>query len=86
MEIMTKRYNKQLMKLSLELDEYIIKHPKEYDKIPDKAVIMITLKYDKKFSDDSIALVRSHNPKQQIIKAEKAKTRWSLTPFELVAV
>lgn len=78
------------MNLSMELDDYIIKHPKEYDKLPDEAVMMITLKYDKKFSDESIALVRGHNLKQPIkqpiIKAEKAKTKWSITPFELAAV
>ena len=81
MVLMTKKFVKQNIRLSLELDDYLAQHPELYDRIPNGAVVVITLKYDKKFSDDSISIVMSHKPKQPIIKAEKAKTTWDLSPF-----
>ena len=82
MGIMTKRFVQKNIKLSLEFDDYLTKHPELYDEIPNGAVIVITLKYDKKFTADSISIVKSHHkPKQPVVKAEKAITRWSLSPL-----
>jgi len=79
MSQMTKKFVKKNIKLMLEFDDYLTKHPKLYDSIPDGAVVVMTLKYDKKFSDDSMSIAMSHKPQRPIIKAEKARTQWSLT-------
>jgi hypothetical protein len=84
MRSMTKKFVQKNIKLSLEFDKYLAKHPELYDEIPDGAVVVITLKYDKKFTADSISIIQSHyTAKQPIVKAEKARRKWSLSPLTL---
>jgi hypothetical protein len=86
MKPMTKKFVQKNIKLSLEFDKYLAKHPELYDEIPDGAVIVITLKYDKKFTADSISIVqKQHVAKQPVVKAEKARRKWSLSPLTLSA-
>ena len=81
MILMTKKFIKQNIKLSLEFDDYLTQHPELYTRIPNGAVVVITDKYDKKFSENSMSIVISHQPKQPVIKAEKTKTKWVLSPL-----
>ncbi|HEY1644975.1 MAG TPA: DUF5647 family protein [Candidatus Saccharimonadales bacterium] len=83
---MTKKFVKKNIQLNLELDDYLTKHPKLYDTIPNGATLVITLKSDKKFTEDSISIAMSHKPKQPIIRAEKVRSGWTLSPLTLVAV
>jgi hypothetical protein len=80
---MTKQFVQKNIKLSLEFDDYLTKHPELYDSIPNGAVIVITLKSDKKFSNDSIAIVRKYHTKQPVVQAEKDSSSWSLSPLHL---
>jgi len=81
---MTKKFMQKNIKLNLEFDDYLTKHPELYDEIPNGAILVITLKYDKKFTADSISIVKSHHtPKQPVVKAEKALTKWSLSRLNL---
>jgi hypothetical protein len=79
----TKKFIKKNIALTLELDDYLTKHPDLYEAIPDGATLVITLKSDKKFTEDSISIVMSHNPTQPIIKAEKEHSSWTLSPLIL---
>lgn len=85
MMAVTRQFIDKSIKLSLEFDDYLVKHPELYKGIPDGAVIVVTLKSDKKFTEDSIAVVKKHPSEQPVIKAEKYKSQWTLMPLELSA-
>ncbi len=83
MKHVTKRFIDRSNKLSLEFDDYLVKHPELFKKIPDGAVVIVTLKYDKKFSEYSIEIVKKSLVKEPIVKAEKYKSQWTIQPLEL---
>ena len=73
---------KKTLKLSLEFDTYLTKHPSLYKKIPNGASVFITVKGDEKFNRSSVRNVA--DVKGKIIEARKEGRRWTLSP--LVAV
>lgn len=75
----TQKYTRKNIKLSLELDDYLAKHPDVYEQIPDGALVAITHKNDRKFTRDSISIAKRHRKEQPIIQAEKEKSGWSLS-------
>jgi hypothetical protein len=79
---MTDAHIKKNIRLSLEFDNYIAKHPKLYDSIPNGAYIVITIKGDEKFNEDSISIVRKRKLKQAV-EAHKTDSRWTIRPLEL---
>jgi hypothetical protein len=83
---MTKQFVKKNIALTLEFEDYLAKHPELYDSIPNGAFIVFTIKSDKKFSSENIAIVEKHARKEPIIKAEKVQSRWTLSPLELKPV
>ena len=79
---MSKKLVEKNIKLSLEFDRYLSKHPGEFDKIPNKACIIITVKGDKKFNLNSKALAQiAKRDKQKCIEARKEGNTWVLEPF-----
>jgi len=60
---MNEAFIKKTVKLSLEFDEYLVKHPQLFSAIPNGAYIVITLSDDKKFSDESIGLIKDRRRK-----------------------
>ncbi len=85
----SKAYQKKNVKLSLELDTYMANHPEVWDLLPDGALLIITSKSDKKFSETSLAIAKSHKkhykPGQPVFIAEKSRTRWSFDCSTLAA-
>jgi hypothetical protein len=79
---MTDVFINKNVKLSLEFDEYLAKHPSAYDKIPNGAFIVITLKSDPKFSRQSVSLVKKVS-KKPLIEAQKSSSGWSIKPLQL---
>ena len=79
---MTQAFIKKNVKLSLEFDSYLVKHPKLFEQIPNGAYIVITISGDKAFNIDSISMVRNQKPKK-IIEAHKSQNTWSLRPLTL---
>ena len=71
------------MRLSLELDRYLSRHPNLIDRIPNGAHVIITVKGDSVFNKSSRSLVERMRA-QKIIEARKEGTRWTLQ--QLVAV
>ena len=79
---MSEAFIKKNVKLSLEFDEYLAKHPKLFKDIPNGAYIVITIHGDTKFNTDSISIVKDIKRKK-IVEAHKSSNRWSLRPLKL---
>lgn len=79
---MSKNFIKKNIKLSLELDKYLAKHPDGFDKIPDKSCLIITVKGDDEFNRGSMAIAKSAGEKKQrFIEARKEGMRWVFEPI-----
>lgn len=81
---MTEAFIKKNVKLSLEFDTYLANHPVLFEKIPNGAYIVITIKDDIEFNKDSISTVKRIRNKK-VIEAHKTASRWNLRPLELQA-
>ena len=79
---MSEAFIKKNVKLSLEFDDYLVKHPKLFAEIPNGAYIVITLSNDKKFSSESISLIKDRRRKK-IVEAHKSGSAWSVRPLQL---
>jgi len=77
---MSEAFIKKNVKLSLEFDSYLVKHPTLFKDIPNGAYIVITVNGDNKFNADSISIVRDMKRKK-IVEAHKSANRWSLRPL-----
>ncbi|MEK7152979.1 MAG: DUF5647 family protein [Patescibacteria group bacterium] len=81
---MSEAFIKKNVKLSLEFDDYLVKHPQLFSEIPNGAYIVITLNGDRKFNEDSLSLVRDKRRKK-IVEAHKTGSAWSIRPLERTA-
>lgn len=81
---MSDAFIRKNVKLSLEFDDYLVKHPKLFSAIPNGAYIVITLSDDKKFNDESLSLVREKSRKK-VVEAHKSGTSWIIRPLVAVA-
>ena len=81
---MGEAFIKKNVKLSLEFDEYLAKHPNLFEQIPNGAYIVITIKGDTKFNKDSISIVKDIKHKK-VVEAHKTAKSWSLRPLKLQA-
>lgn len=77
---MTDAFINKNVKLSLELDTYLAKHPDLYEKIPNGAYIIITVKNDRDFNIDSISTVK-HLKRKRIVEAHKVSNKWDIRPL-----
>lgn len=79
---MSKNFVEKNIRLSLEFDKYLSKHPKTLEKIPDGACIVITVKGDVSFSRNSMELAEKiKDRKEKCIEAKKEGMRWTLQPL-----
>lgn len=69
--------------LSLELDEYLFKHPDLFKQIPNKAWIVITVSNDRDFNARSMALIKDPRRKK-IVEAHKQANDWTIRPLQNV--
>ena len=76
---MSKKFVKKNIKLSLEFDRYLSKHPDALAKIPQGACVIITQKGDKVFNQEGKSI--AGKVKQKCIEARKEGSRWTLHPF-----
>jgi hypothetical protein len=79
---MSEAFIKKNVKLSLEFDEYLARHPALFNEIPNGAYIVITVNDDQKFNEDSISIVKGMKRKK-LVEAHKSSSRWSLRPLNL---
>lgn len=77
---MSEAFIKKNVKLSLEFDEYLVKHPKLFSDIPNGAYIVITLSNDSKFNTQSLSLIKDKRRKK-VVEAHKSGTAWSVRPL-----
>ena len=73
---MTKKIIEKNIKLSLEFDTYLNKHPDLYAKIPDGASVVITVKGDQKFNETNTEHI-SH-VRGKVVEARKEDGRWTV--------
>jgi Family of unknown function (DUF5647) len=78
---MSEAFIKQNIKLSLEFDDYLVKHPKLFANIPNGAYIVITLSSDNKFNAESLSLIKDRRRKR-VVEAHKSGTAWSVRPLQ----
>lgn len=81
---MSEAFIKKNVKLSLEFDDYLVKHPQLFSVIPNGAYIVITLNGDKKFNEESLSLIKDRRRKK-VIEAHKSGSAWSVRPLALTA-
>lgn len=77
---MSEAFIKKNVKLSLEFDDYLVKHPSLFSAIPNGAYIVITISDDKNFNANSLSLVRDKQRKK-IVEAHKSGTSWTIRPL-----
>jgi hypothetical protein len=80
---MSEKFIDKNVKLSLEFDSYIARHPELFDNIPDGATVIITLKGDDEFNTASISLVKRSKSKRPVVEAEKSGSVWNIKPLVL---
>lgn len=81
---MSNKFIEKNIKLSLEFDKYLAKHPRAYNKIPRGACIIITHEGDKNFNKVSMDIARkAKEGKQKCIEARKEGMRWVLQPLAI---
>ena len=79
---MSDAFIKKNVKLFLEFDNYLVKHPDIYAKIPNGAYTVITVKDDHEFSEESISMIMK-TKKRNVVEAEKSGTKWDFRPLKL---
>ena len=77
---MSEAFIKKNVKLSLEFDDYLVKHPKLFSEIPNGAYIVITLNGDKQFNLESLSLVKG-KARKRVVEAHKSGSAWSVRPL-----
>ncbi|KKS14686.1 MAG: hypothetical protein UU71_C0021G0009 [Parcubacteria group bacterium GW2011_GWB1_41_6] len=78
---MSEKFIGKNIKLSLEFDRYLSKHPDTFKKIPKGACVVITVKGDDAFNRQSKILVdKTRTKTRKCIEARKEGSRWILQP------
>jgi hypothetical protein len=77
---MSEAFVRKNVKLSIEFDEYLAKHPALFKHIPAGAYIVITVKGDEKFNANSVSIIRSKRTKK-VVEAHKTDSRWTIKPL-----
>lgn len=78
---MSEAFIKKNTKLLSEFDKYLIEHPNLWNKIPNGAHVILTVKGDEKFNTLSMSMVRDIKRKK-VIEAHKTDHRWTLRPLK----
>jgi hypothetical protein len=69
---------KRNQQLSTEFELYLLEHPEIGEKIPDNAMIVLVLEYDKELAEKNIGLAQANKkPGQTIVYVRVAKLRTS---------
>lgn len=80
---MSEAFIQKRTKLSLEFDDYVARHPRLFNDIPNGAYVVITLQEDTGFNAESLSLVRDKRRKK-IVEAHRAGATWRIRPLQSV--
>lgn len=73
------------IKLSLEFDEYASHNPKVWNKVPNGAFLIFTVRGDSDFNSWSSNLpTKYERSRKKIIEAHKLGAKWDVRKFEFV--
>lgn len=76
---MSKQFIKKNIKLSLEFDRYLSKNPALFTKIPNKGLLVFTIKGDSRFNQSSRSLAESaKTSKSKIVEVQKQGSKWEI--------
>ena len=79
---MTNKYFvKKNLKLSMDFDTCIAKHPAILNKIPNKSLVVFTVSGDKNFNNWSTSLITKHE-RNRAIEARKEGNSWNVRKLE----
>ncbi len=79
---MSKNFIKKNIKLSLEFDRYLAKNPAAFEKIPNNACLVLTVKGDEDFNRESKTMVKAaKDRRQKCVEARKEGAQWILEPL-----
>jgi hypothetical protein len=78
---MSEAFVKKNVKLSLEFDNYLVKHPQLFDSIPNGAYVVITISDDVNFNAQSMSLIKDKRRKK-IVEAHRAGATWRVSPLQ----
>ena len=80
---MSKKFIQKNIRLSLEFDRYLSRHPHLIALIPNGAHVIITVKGDRMFNKNSMSLVERDRI-HKVIEARKEGARWTLQQLAAV--
>jgi hypothetical protein len=76
---MSDKFIKKNIKLSIEFDRYLSSNPALYEKIPNKGVLVFTIKGDKYFNQCSKNMVEGAGAnKRKMIEVQKQGSKWEI--------
>lgn len=77
---MSNEFIQKNMKLSLDFDSYASRNPKVYDNIPNGSWVVLTVKGDRKFNQESKSiLINSKVNKNKVVIAHKEGKQWKVS-------
>jgi len=76
------RLEQKNVKLCMEFDMYMAKHPEMFEDISNKAWIAMTVEGDEEFNQGSVSMIRNIKSKRVVEAHKKGKT-WSLRPLQV---
>ncbi|HEV2403657.1 MAG TPA: DUF5647 family protein [Candidatus Saccharimonadales bacterium] len=79
---MSEAFIKKNVKLSLEFDNYLAKHPQLFEAIPNGAYVVITVNDDARFNAESMSLIKDKRRKK-IVEAYRAGATWRIRPLQV---
>lgn len=82
-QYMSKKFINKNIKLSMELDEYLLSNPEKFDAIPSGAYLVITTSEDPEFSKASLDIAQKSRSRRKFIEAKKTSRGWLLRPLTL---
>ncbi len=78
---MSEAFVQKNVKLSLEFDDYLVKHPQLFAQIPNGAYVVITLNDDTTFNAQSVSMIKDKRRKK-VVEAHKAGSAWTIRPLQ----
>lgn len=77
---MSDKFIKKNIKLSLEFDRYLSNNPALFMKIPNKGLLVFTIKGDKSFNQSSRSLAQSaRTSRSKVVEVQKQGSKWEIS-------
>lgn len=77
---MSEKFTKKNIKLSVQFDKYLWKNPELLEEIPNKSIVVLTVKGDPYFNRISRSFTKDYPKRfgEKIVEARKEGSRWTI--------